>query len=103
MLSALTLLSLLIHSPIPSCWPWRAATDTPVAVKHDLARRVLLHGFRLAVLQGRLVLEEAGRGFASLRCRPGAPPGRLRQGREGEAMTANEVAPRPRALLAVHG
>jgi hypothetical protein len=37
-----------------------AGLDTPVAVMHDLTRWALLHGFRLAGLQGfgRLVLEE---------------------------------------------
>lgn len=37
-----------------------AGVDTPVAVMHDLARWALLHGFRLAGLQGfgRPVLEE---------------------------------------------
>jgi len=51
---------LLIHSRIPSCWPWGAATDTPYAAKHDLAWWPLLRGFRQTVLQcsGRLVSEE---------------------------------------------
>jgi hypothetical protein len=48
-----------------------AGLDTPVAVMHDLTRWALLHGFRLAGLQGfgRLVLEEDW-----ARIRRGPPP-----------------------------